>query len=348
MGCAIDWPVTDSNEIQPPRPSVPPPLPAHTGSNKSTALVLGAVFGGLFLLFLVFLVLAWAAMKGGEMSTGTGPKIGVVELTGMIGDGKTGIEGRREAEQIREFAEDDGIKAIVVRIDSPGGAVAPSQEIWEEIKRSREKKKVVCSQGNMAASGGYYISVACDEIIANAGTLTGSIGVISQFFDASELVAAAKLEETTLKTGALKDSGSPFRDFNEQDRAYFNRLLDDIYLQFLTAVAEGRGKTVDEIRPFADGRVLTGREAAEAGLVDGIGNFRTAVQRAMELSELTGEPELVYPAKKSQFPFLELLEQGAGATGRALTRGAIDGALTAAGYPEGGVLLLAPGLSPRR
>lgn len=319
-------------------------MPAPSGSNKRTAVVLSGVFGGLFLLFLIFLALAWAAVQGGSVSVGNGPKLGVVELKGMIGDPKMGIDGRREAEQIREFARNDEIKAIIIRIDSPGGAVAPSQEIWEEIKRARTKKKVVCSQGGVAASGGYYISVACDEIVANAGTLTGSIGVISQFFEASELLAAAKVTETTLKTGPLKDSGSPFRHFNEQDRVYFTTLLDDIYEQFLEAIAEGRGKTVDEVRPYADGRVLTGKEAQKLGFVDLIGNFRTAVDRTMELAELTGEPQLIYPEKENRFPFMALLEQSAGATGRALTQGAIDGAARATGLNEAGVLLLAPGL----
>lgn len=307
---------------------------------------MAGVFGGLFLLFLVFLGIAWAAVQGGSVSSGTGPKIGVVELKGMIGDAKTGIEGRREAEQIREFARNDEIKAIIVRIDSPGGAVAPSQEIWEEIKRARESKKVVCSQGGVAASGGYYISVACDEIVANAGTLTGSIGVISQFFEASELLAAAKVTETTLKTGALKDAGSPFRHFNERDREYFTALLDDIFEQFLEAIAEGRDMSIDEVRPYADGRVLTGKEAQKLGFVDLIGNFRTAVDRTMELAELTGEPQLVLPAKETRFPFLEFLEQGAGATGRALTQGAMEGAARATGLGDAGVLLLAPGLTP--
>lgn len=315
--------------------------------NRRSAAVLASVFGGLFLLFLVFLAIAWAAVQGEELGGGSGPKIGVVMLEGMIGDPQNGIEGRREAEQIRDFAEDESIEAMVIRIDSPGGAVAPSQEIADEIRKARKKKKVVCSQGNMAASGGYWISVACDEIVANAGTLTGSIGVISQFFEASELLATAKLEETTLKTGALKDSGSPFRDFTEQDREYFNQLLGDIFEQFLETVAEGRGKTVDEIRPYADGRVFTGREAKALGLVDTLGNFRTAVDRVMALASLEGEPQLVYPKKKEGFPFLELLEQGASSTGRAFVQGAVDGATRATGL-QSGVLLLAPGFGPSR
>lgn len=316
--------------------------------NRRSTVVLVGIFGGFFVLFLLFLGIAFAALKGQEKrikgSTG-GPKIGVVELKGTIGDDRNGIQGLREAEQIRDFAEDEEIKALLIRIDSPGGAVAPSQEIWAEIKRTREKKnkKVVCSQGNVAASGGYYISVACDEIVANPGTLTGSIGVISQFFNAKELVAFAKLEQTTLKTGALKDAGSPFRAFNEQDRKYFEGLLGDIYDQFVGAVAEGRKKTVEEIKPLADGRVFSGLEAQKLGLVDTIGNFRVAVDRTMELAKLTGEPELVYPEKESKFPFLEALKGGANAVGQGVSEGVTEGLKSRLGV-KSGVLLLAPGL----
>jgi protease-4 len=317
--------------------------------NRRAAVVLVVVFGGFFVLFLLFLAIAYSAVRNtperhaGKTSFG-GPKIGVVELKGTIGDEKGGIQGSREAEQIRDFAEDDKIKAILIRIDSPGGSVAPSQEIWEEIKRSRKKKKVVCSQGNLAASGGYYISVACDEIVANPGTLTGSIGVISQFLDAKELLALAKVQQTTLKTGALKDSGSPFREFNAEDRKYFDGLLHEIFEQFLSAVAEGRHKTVEEIRPLADGRVFSGAQAKALGLVDALGNFRTAVDRVMELAGLHGEPELVYPEKKEAFPFLDVLRGGAHAVGQEFVKGAVDG-VTDRVSMQGGILFLAPGLT---
>jgi protease-4 len=316
--------------------------------NRRATVILSVVFGGFFLLFLGFVTVAFVAVHqaGGKRFSfkgpATGPKIGVVELKGTIGDEK-GVQGSREAEQIREFAQDDDIKAIVIRINSPGGAVAPSQEIWEEINRSREKKKVVCSQGNVAASGGYYISVACDKIVADAGTLTGSIGVISQFLSGKELLAMAHVQETTLKTGALKDSGSPFREFNEQDRVYFSGLMQEIFGQFVKAVADGRHKSVEDVRALADGRVYSGAKAKELGLVDEIGNFRTAIDVTMKLANLQGEPNLVYPEKKSEFPFLDALRDGASATGAGLVRGAIDGVASRAGL-EGGVLFLAPEL----
>jgi len=320
--------------------------------NRRAAVVLFLVFGGFFAMFLVFLGLAWAALqKDTPVNTlgGGGPKIGVVELTGTIGDPQGGIEGKREAGWVRRFAEDDDIAGILVRIDSPGGAVAPSQEIAQAIQQARTKKKVVCSQGNVAASGGYWISVACDEIVANPGTLTGSIGVISQFWDASEWITTAKLEQRTIKTGALKDSGSPFRDMTPEDLAYFEALQQDIFQQFLEAVAEGRKKTIDEIRPVADGRVMTGREAKRVGLVDTLGNFQTAVQRLKELASIEGDPDLVYPDHGDEFDFLRALRGEARVVAREAAAGVMEGATGGLARTlglRGGVLAINPMLVP--
>ncbi len=313
--------------------------------NRRSVWLLAIVFGGFFLLFLIFVGVAFAALRGQERTEGPtgGPKLGVVVLKGVIG-AKGGIEGRREAEQIYDFARDDEIKGIVVRVDSPGGAVAPSQELNEEIRRAEKKKKVVCSMGNLAASGGYYVSVACDEIVADPGTLTGSIGVISQLFAVPDLLSAAKVQETTLKTGALKDAGSPFRPITDQDKAYLNGLIHDIYQQFVAAVAAGRHKKVADILPLADGRVYTGEEAQKLGLIDKIGNFRTAVDELMRLSKLHGEPQLVYPVKRNRF--LDFLRGDARAAAREATEGAVEG-LEARGGLQPGILLLAPGLGSR-
>lgn len=298
--------------------------------NRRAIAVLAAIFGGFFLLFIVFLSLAYMAVRGEtSFSSGsaTGPKIGVVELKGQIGDSDRGIEGHREAEEIRKLAEDDSIKALVIRIDSPGGAVAPSQELWTEIRRARtvHEKKVVCSMGSLAASGGYLIAVACDRIVANPGTLTGSIGVITQFFEARELVAAAKLVPHTLKTGLYKDAGNPMREFTQVDEAFFEQLIGNIYDQFVEVVAEGRNMTVEQVRPLADGRVFTGAQAKELGLVDELGNFRDAVTLAMQMAEVEGEPNLVYPERGSQFMWRELLRGGARSVGRELVEGVFDG-----------------------
>lgn len=316
--------------------------------NNRALLVLGVVFGGFVVLFLIFLGIAYMAVEGDSprrASSGRGPRIGVVEINGYIGNAQTGVEGAREAEQIREFARDASLEAIVVRLETPGGAVAPAQEIYEAVKNAREKKKVVCSMGQVAASGGYYIAAACDEIVANPGTLTASIGVITQFFGAGELLRSAKLEQHTFKSGSLKDAGSPFRAFTETDRRFFSELVADVYDQFIDAVAEGREKTREELAPVADGRVMTGAQAHAIGLVDHLGGFRTAIDRAVELAGASGEAVLVYPEKKGELKFLELLRNEARATAREAVRGATEG-VTGTAFADGvygGPLFLAPG-----
>jgi protease-4 len=307
---------------------------------RSLSVVLVLLGLGLVSLLLAGLALS---LRGGSRSFAAGPKIGLLELEGVIGE-HGGIGGSREAEQLHDFAMDDEVQAILVRIDSPGGAVAPSQELHEEILRTRKRKKVVCSLGNTAASGGYYIAVACERIVANPGSVTGSIGVISRFFAAPELLQLAKVEETTLKTGALKDAGSPFRRFDAQDRAYFESLQQGIYEQFLKAVADGRGKTVEALRPLADGRVYSGEEAVRLGLVDTLGNMRTALDELMKLAGLTGEPQLVRP-EREPFRLSELLRtEMRGAAGEAV-RGAVEG-LGGRASARSGVMLLAPGFDP--
>ncbi|MFM2153411.1 MAG: hypothetical protein RL199_1846 [Pseudomonadota bacterium] len=297
---------------------------------------------GLAFVGLMVAGLALSFRGGGHRSHG-GPKIGILALEGVIGE-PGGIDGSREAEQLHDFAMDDEVRAVLVRIDSPGGAVAPSQELHEEILRTRKRKKVVCSLGNTAASGGYYIAVACERIVANPGTVTGSIGVISRFFAAPELLALAKVQETTLKTGALKDAGSPFRAFDDKDRAYFEALQQRIYAQFLAAVAQGRGRPLDAVRPLADGRVFTGEEALALGLVDGLGNQRTAVESLMELAQLQGEPELVRPEKEG-FRLADLLRSEVRTTAHEAMRGAVEG-LGGPAAARSGVMLLAPGFGP--
>jgi protease-4 len=223
----------------------------------------------------------------------------VVELTGEITDGKKILE------QLEDFRDEDGIKAIVVRIDSPGGAVAPSQEIYEAIRKIREKKKVVASMGSLAASGGYYVACAADKIYADPGTLTGSIGVIMQVPNVTGLMQWAGVKMNTLTAGKMKDSLSPFRELRPDERTYYEGVLEDVHEQFIGAVAAGRGLKVDQVRPLADGRVFTGRQAKALKLVDELGGLSDAVKAAGKLAGLGKEPEVEYPRKKS--PFLEQL-----------------------------------------
>jgi protease-4 len=278
------------------------------------------VFGGLFLVFFAFLLLAYAAVKGEAPRLATGPRIGILEMKGEIGTsgGRGAVDSDEQLKVIKRYLDDADMKAVVVRIDSPGGAVAPSQEIYDELKKLAEKKTVVCSMGNLAASGGFYIAMACPTILAEPGTLTGSIGVISMFPNVKGLAQRFDVKMETVKSGKLKDAGSPFRDMTPEDRAYWQSLIDQVFLQFLQAVVEGRDLPEEEVRKIADGRVLTGQQAQELGLIDELGNFHDAVDAAKEKAGLQGEPRLVYPPdEKSRF-FEELMGNAARAVGDAV------------------------------
>jgi protease IV len=216
--------------------------------------------------------------------------------------------------------------------------VAPSQEIHDEVKKLAEKKVVICSLGNVAASGGYYIAVACPKIVAEPGTLTGSIGVISQFPKVKGLFDRWDIKMETVKSGKLKDAGNPFAETTPEERAYWQALIDRAYAQFLRAVAEGRKKDEKEIRPIADGRVLTGEEAKERGLIDALGGFYAAIDLAKQDAKLTGEPRLVYPPDDRGRFFDQLVGGAAGAVADAVAA-RVKGEAAAAQQP--GVYFLA-------
>jgi protease IV len=263
--------------------------------DRRAAWILGLVFGGLFLCLFLFMALAWIAIQGGRggsvMSRAGGDRVGVVEVTGVIGDDKTFLK------ELREFAEEPRIRAIVVRIDSPGGAVGPSQEIFEAMRRVQKTKHVLASMGSIAASGGFYIAMGGEKVFANPGTLTGSIGVISEFPNVSGLLHWAGVEMRTITAGKLKDAGSPFREMSTEERSYFQAMLEDVHGQFIGAVAEARNLPEAEVRKVADGRVFTGRKAKELKLVDELGGLQDAVREAGKLAGMRGEPRIEYPAK---------------------------------------------------
>jgi protease IV len=289
---------------------------------KRSALYALLVFGSLLALSFVFLYFLFSALEQkGEQGwgSGLGPHIGVVELTGTITDGKDVIG------QLHELRKDDSIKAIVLRIDSPGGAVAPSQEIYRAVLRAKKDKKVVCSMGTVAASGGFYIAAACDKIYASPGTITGSIGVISEFPHVHELLSLAHVEVDTIKSGTLKDSGSPLRAMTESERKFFQKFVDGVYEQFLDDVAAGRKIPKETLRPLADGRILTGQEALAHHLVDELGNLEDAIEGAGKLAGATGEPVPVFQ-KKPRGSFLGEMLRGAvqGAVEGAQPRGSIE------------------------
>ncbi len=308
--------------------------------DKRTATVLAVLFGGLFLLFFGFLFFAFQVVKGDSAAAGmmsTGPQVGVVDIKGVIGDDEHGVKADDVVKSLRRFRENSEIVAIVLRIDSPGGAVAPSQEIFAEVRKTAAKKHVVVSMGNLAASGGYYIACGADYIIANGGTLTGSIGVISQFFEVKDLLEGWKVHEETIKSGKYKDIGSPFRTWSDADRAYFQQLIDDVYGQFVQAVADGRKLKVEDVRELAQGRVYTGAQAKEHKLVDALGTMDDALHKAATLAGATGEPRAVYPPKERDFSLREFLSSAfAGAAA-----GAMSGARSSIASP--GLQVLWPG-----
>ncbi|MHB8879650.1 MAG: signal peptide peptidase SppA [Myxococcaceae bacterium] len=263
--------------------------------DRRSAWVLGIVFGGLFLCLFGFLLVLYLAVKsdggGGSLS---GDRVGGVEILGPISVSK------RALKDLAEFKDNEKVKAIVVRVDSPGGSVGPSQEIYEAIKRINQKKKVVVSMGSMAASGGFYIACAGEKVYANPGTLTGSIGVIMQIPNVSGVLKWAGVEMNTITSGKLKDSGSPFRPMSEEEHRYFEALLLDVHQQFIEAVAEGRKLKVDDVRPFADGRVFSGKQAKEMKLVDELGGLEDAVAAAGKLGGIEGEPKTEYPKREKK------------------------------------------------
>jgi protease-4 len=262
--------------------------------------VVAFVFGGLFLVFFGFLLLAYSAVKGETPALATGPRIGVVPVKGAIGiDG--GVDADTVLKQLRKFAEDDGMKAVIIRIDSPGGGVGASQEMFDEVRKLAKKKVVVCSMGGIAASGGFYIAMGCDKIVAEPGTLTGSIGVILQFPQLKGLADRWDVKFETVKSGKLKDTGNPFSEMTPEKRAYLQDLSDRIFGQFVAAVAEARKVPEQKVREVADGRVITGAQAKDLGFVDALGNFYDAVDLAKADAGLSGEPHLVYPEGRSRF-----------------------------------------------
>ena len=249
--------------------------------------------GILFLLVLVFFVAVffYAYLTGGEAGVLTalgGDSVGVLQIEGAINDSHDPIES------LKQFGETKGIKAVVVRIDSPGGSVAPTQEIYEEIEKLRKKKPVIASMGGMAASGGYYIASACDQIVANPGTLTGSIGVIMELGNVEELMKKIGVQGYSIKSGANKDIGSPLKPLSPEGRAILQGLVNNVHGQFVAAVAKGRRMSEEKVRELADGRVYSGEQAKGLGLVDLLGNMEDAVALAAKRVGIKGTPQTVY------------------------------------------------------
>lgn len=259
---------------------------------KSTKWFLGILGVIAFFAFMFFvLVFSVLSVGGGDtefVTVGSGEKIGVVELKGVITSSEDVVR------QLKKYREDRSIKAILLHVDSPGGAVVPSQEMYEEVRKTRESgKPVVVSMGSLAASGGYYVSVGASKLVANPGTLTGSIGVISEFLQLQEALNKLGIDVKTIKSGKLKDAGSPVSQMSDEARAYFQQLMDNVHKQFIAVVAHERNLSREEVLALADGRVFTGEQAVSLGLVDTLGTFEDAIVMTGELAGIEGEPSLV-------------------------------------------------------
>jgi len=276
---------------------------------KNFFTALGAVAFLTFVGFFLLIILVSKNIGGGDISELVGDdknNVGIVELQGEINSSKD------IREKLEKFVKDKKIKAIVIAIDSPGGAVGASEEIYKYIKEAGEKKPVVCSLGNMAASGGLYSSMGCKKVYTQAGTMTGSIGVILMLPNFKEVMDKVGVQFNIVKSGALKDAGTPFREFTESDREFLHAVAMEAYQQFITIVSNSRNIPIDKVKEFADGRVILGETSVKLGLSDAIGTLKDAAKDALSQAMGEGtvaqdlEPKLIYPPKKLSFP--EIIE----------------------------------------
>jgi protease-4 len=275
-------------------------------SRQLKRVIVGAAIA--LVLFAILVAGAAVAMsRDGGLFGPIGDRVALIRLQGVIYDSRPVIK------DLQRYADDDRVKAIVVRVDSPGGGVAASQEIYQELMRLRQDKHktVVVSMGSVAASGGYYVSCAADHVVANPGTITGSIGVIAEWYNYGSLLNWAGLKPEVVKSGTYKDIGSPMRPMTDDERQLLQGMIDRLYNQFVGVVVAARAgkRGLDEarIRQLADGRVFSGDEALENGFVDELGNERTAVLAAARLVGITGDPVVVEPPPEKSLTILDLL-----------------------------------------
>lgn len=252
--------------------------------------------GGAFFLFvLAVFALVYLTLHAGKDTTlaAFGDKIGVVDLDGVI------FSPNPVVQQLKKFGDDDSIKAIILHVNSPGGGVAASEEIYRQVKRIRDekKKRIVASIETVGASGAYYVSSATNKIYADNGSIVGSIGVIAEWVNYGELLQWAKLKQITLKAGEFKDTGSPVRDLTPAEREYMQGMIDNMHTQFIQAVADGRHVKFDDIKTIANGKVWTGQQAAQMKLIDQVADFQAAVEDTAKSVGIRGEPVLVRPEK---------------------------------------------------
>jgi protease-4 len=268
----------------------------------------------------MFVVTVWLLIAVTDDGLPGGAKVAVVEVEGVIGtEVSKGLDTEDIVRTLGEYRDDPAIRAVVLRINSPGGVVAPTQEIATAVRRLRgAKKPVVASLGSVAASGGYYVAVAADRIYASPGTLTGSIGVVMQLANVEGLLKKVGVEYVVVKAGAYKDVGNFARAMTPEERRILQSLLDDVYDQFIGAVAEGRGLDPQAVRGFAEGRIYSGRQAQGLKMVDELGGLEDAVEAAAKMAGLPGKPKVIYPRRRFSLRDLFRSELGLGPVSRVL------------------------------
>jgi len=265
-------------------------------------LLTAAVLGGIF-----FVVLFLTSSLSGRKTADGLPVIGtdrvaMVKIEGIL------LSSEHVVEELNDYADDSSVKAIVIRIDSPGGGVVVSQEIYNAVKNAKkEGKKIIVSMGSVAASGGYYVAAAADKIVANPGTLTGSIGVKMEFANVEKLLEKIGIKGMVVKAGEFKDIGSPYRDMTAQEKKLLQDVIDDVHNQFIKAVAEGRNLPEADVRAIADGRIFTGQQALTLKLVDQLGDLGDSIRLAGSLAGIKGKPKVI--EKRKKIPFLEYLKE---------------------------------------
>jgi protease-4 len=275
--------------------SPPPPPPRKS---RAPIFFAGALSGCALVVVAFAFVMIFVgvyANDDGDLTLSTA-KVAILPIDGEI------LDARETLDLLHKYAKNATVKAIVVRINSPGGAIAPSQEIYAAIRRTRHDsgKPIVASMDSVAASGGYYVAAACDRIVANPGSITGSIGVILQWFNTKDLVQWAKMKPETITSGAMKDAGSPYRELTTSERQYFQHIVTQLHGQFIRAVAQGRQGKLSEtdVAKIADGRVFTGEEALGLKLIDEIGTIDDAVRAAGRSAGIKGEPARIWPKRR--------------------------------------------------
>lgn len=258
-------------------------------------------------------------VAGGLFGDGS---VGVIELNGPI------MESKKILKKLASFEEDDSIKAVVLRLNSPGGAVAPSQEIYDAVRAYQ--KPLVASMGSVAASGAFYIAMGAKKIFANAGTLTGSIGVIMEFANLSKLYEWAKVQRYAIKTGRFKDAGAEYKEMDTESRALLQALVDDVLMQFKDAVVKGRRQSLEKVTAIADGRIFSGAQALKLGMVDQLGGIQDAINEAGKLAKIKGKPKVVYPDRRGRNRVMDFLLDERGDEAESLSHGegaAIEGVI---------------------